>query len=182
MVKASYTNDLRENTKLCVFHLFVARAPQTFAASVLFLLIAVFFFVMGALSGNTAGYIAGAVLVAAAAGMPAIRFFLQRAKTQKTAKSNKNFENTQLHFEFYEDSFDLQICVRTQAEKYQIPYEQVLRIYETKTHFYIYIGGSKVLILPKDKITEGDADSLAMIFRALGKRFREDKRSRKKAG
>ena len=33
MVRASYTNDLRDLKKLCAFHLFVARGPQTFAVS-----------------------------------------------------------------------------------------------------------------------------------------------------
>ena len=180
MVRASYTNDLRDLKKLCAFHLFVARGPQTFAVSAMFALIAVFFFVMSAVGGNAAlGCTAGAVLLAAAAILPLIRFFLQSAKMKKAAASNPNYTATLQEYTFGEENFTLRICVRGKEEEYAIPYAQVLRAYETKEYFYLYIGGGKVLILPKGAITEGSADELAACLRAMGKRFREKRSCRR---
>ena len=77
-----------------------------------------------------------------------------------------------------EESFRLTIRAGARTEEVEIPYAQVRRIYETKEYFYIYIGRSQALIVGKADITEGSADELAVLFRKLGKRFREKKNLR----
>ena len=119
------------------------------------------------------------VLLAAAAILPLVRFFLQSAKMKKAAASNPNYTATRQEYAFGEENFTLRICVRGKEEEYAIPYAQVLRAYEAKEYFYLYIGGGKVLILPKGAITEGSADGLAACLRAMGKRFREKRSCRR---
>ena len=173
MIQAYYKNDLNEYKKLCAFHLFVARGVHTYIFPVFFLVVSVGFLAIGIVIENFAMYIGAAVLFAASVGLPFLNLYMQNVKIEKSMRANPNYLKTEQYFSFSETRFHLIIRVNGRSEEYDIPYDQVLRVYERKENFYLYIGGSKVLILNKSGIEEGKVDALAEYFRCMGKRFKE---------
>lgn len=179
MVKAYYKNNLAQYKKLCAFHLFVARGIRSYSFPILFLVFSGAFFAVAALSKNSILYVAAVILLLLSFFMPLITLAMQNAKIEKNVRNNKNYEKTEQFYEFYQDHFHLLIRVGGDTEEYDVPYSQVLRIYERKDNFYMYIGGTQVLILDKNLIEEQKVDELAYCFRALKKRFKEKKKLRK---
>lgn len=178
MVKAFHKNNLPEYKKLCAFHQFVARGVRAYAYPVLFFAAAVMFLALGIAFGNPAFYAGAGVLFVLACALPPVALAMQNAKLGKKIAQNPDYLKTEQLFQFGEESFRLTIRAGARTEEVEIPYAQVLRIYETKEYFYIYIGRSQALIVGKAGITEGSADELAVLFRKLGKRFREKKNLR----
>ncbi len=178
MVNAYYKNSLKEYKKLCTFHTFVARGPRTYAFPILFFLFSIAFFVMGFLSDNSLLFVAAVVLFLAAFLLPLFNLWFQNGKVEKNVRKNPRYEKTEQFFEFDKTKFHLRICVGGQVEEYDIPYDRVLRIYERRDNFYLYIGGAQVLILNKSGVEAGKVDELAELFRAAGDRFREKKKFR----
>ncbi len=173
MIQAYYKNDLAEYKKLCAFHLFVARGFHTYIFPVFFLVVAFGFLAIGIVIENSAMYIGAAVLLLASVGMPFLNLYMQNVKIEKSVRANPNYLKTEQYFSFEDKQFHLTIRVNGHSEEYDIPYDQVLRVYERKDNFYLYIGGSKVLILKKSGIETGKTDALAEYFRCMGKRFKE---------
>ncbi len=180
MIQGYYKNSLAEYKRFCVFHLFVARWAQSFAYPILFLGIGIVFCVFGGLSGNSILFFGAGVLFAVAVIMPFAMQALQKAKAEKRVRVNVNFLKTQQFFGFDESSMTLKLKVADREEEYEIPYGQIAKIYERKDLFYLYIGKSQALIVPKNNLEGGSADDLARIFRKTGKRFKEKKSLRKK--
>lgn len=178
MVKAFHKNNLAEYKKLCAFHQFVARGVRAYMYPILFFVAAVLFLFLGVMSGNAVFYVGMGILFALTAALPLITLAMQNAKIEKKVAHNPEYLKTEQLFQFGEESFRLTIKAGNRTEEMEIPYAQVPRVHETKEYFYIYIGKSQVLILNKANITEGSADGLALIFRSLGKRFREKKNLR----
>ncbi len=167
-----------EYKKLCAFHQFVARGVRAYAYPVLFFAAAVMFLALGIAFGNPAFYAGAGVLFVLACALPPVALAMQNAKLGKKIAQNPDYLKTEQLFQFGEESFRLTIRAGARTEEVEIPYAQVLRIYETKEYFYIYIGRSQALIVGKADITEGSADELAVFLRKLGKRFREKKNLR----
>lgn len=179
MVKAFHKNNLPEYKRLCAFHQFVARGMRAYAYPILFSVSAAVLLIVGFIAGNTVLFAGAGVLFVSAAALPFITLAVQNAKIDKKVRMNADYLKTEQYFQFEEDRFRLKICQGSRSEEIEVPYSQVPRVHETKGYFYIYVGKSQVLILNKANITEGSADELASVFRALGKRFREKKKMRK---
>ncbi len=175
MIKGYYRNSLAEYKRFCAFHLFVARGAQSFAYPILFFGLGVVFCVFGGLSGNSLLFVGAGALFALAIAMPFAMFALQNAKAEKRVRANANYLKTQQFFDFGEESLTLKIKVADREEEYEIPYTKVAKIYERKDLFYIYIGKTQALIVPKSALEGGTADDLARLFRCIGKRFKEKK-------
>lgn len=182
MINGFYRNDLSEYKKFSAFHLFVARGIRTYAYPVVFFIAAVVFCVFGALSQNSLLYIGAAMLFAVSLALPFVTLALQNAKIEKRVRTNSRFMKTQQFFSFGDESLHLKIKAGEEEEEYDIPYAQIPRIYERQRVFYIYIGVSQALILPKSGIEDGKTDELALLFRQIGKRFREKKKLRSTGG
>ena len=94
--------------------------------------------------------------------------------------TNRNYNLTEQYFTFTQDGISLRIRMNEHTADYEIPYKQILKIFETKQNFYIYIGKQQALILNKNDIDEGTIDELSGLFRkGAGKRFREKKNLRR---
>ena len=178
MVRAYYKNDLAEHKKLNAFHLLVARGFHTFLFPAFFLAVAACFLAVGIVTGTSVFFAAAAVLAAAAAVLPFLNLYMQNVKTEKNIRAKPDYLKTEQFFLFSGSGFRLTIRVNGHSEDYDVPYDQVLRVYERKEFFYIYIGGSKVLIVKKSDIEENGTDALAAYFRCMGKRFKEKKKLR----
>ena len=100
------------------------------------------------------------------------------AKIEKSVRANRNFLRTTHSFTFTEEGVGLTVKVQEKQEEYNIPYANIVRIFERPDVFYIYISGTQALIVPKSSLEGGTADDLAALFRVLKKRFREKKNLR----
>lgn len=180
MIRCQYKNDLEEYKRFCVFHLFVARGAQSFAYPILFFGIGIVLCVFGGLSGNSILFVGAGALFAVAVIMPFAMQALQKSKAEKRVRANANFLKTQQFFCFDENSVTLKLKAGDREEEYESPYEQIAGIYERKDLFYVYIGKTQALIVPKENLEGGSADDLAQLFRKTGKRFKEKKSLRKK--
>lgn len=178
MITGQYKNDLGEYKRFSAYHLFVARGIRSYLYPIAFSLFGVVLLVAGIAVSNSTLVFGGAVLFAAALALPAVTLALQNAKIEKNVRANQNFLRTHQYFSFSEEGIRLTIKVQERQEEYDIPYANVLRIYERKDVFYIYIGRSQALIVPKSQLEGGTPDELACLFRVLGKRFREMKKLR----
>ena len=178
MVKAYYKNNRNDYKKLNTFHVFVARGIRIYVFPALFFMFALCFFGLAIWRGNSTLYFAGAVLMLGAGALPLVYWAVQNAKVEKKVRNNKVYEKTEMFYEFDRDAFLLRIRAEQREEEYRIPYAQVLRIYERKSCFYLYIGRSQVLILPKTGIEAGQEEALVEYFRSINKRFREKKKYR----
>lgn len=101
-------------------------------------------------------------------------------KSGKASASQREFFKDAAVFCFDENSVTLKLKAGDREEEYEIPYEQIAGIYERKDLFYVYIGKTQALIVPKENLEGGSADDLAQLFRKTGKRFKEKKSLRKK--
>lgn len=180
MVKAYYKNSLEEYKKFGVFHTLRARKWNIVLFSSLFLLLGVCLIVSGVLQGDSRLIVFAIVCFAFVIAFPFFYCFLQIVKINKTVKQNKNFNNTEQFFTFTDDGLSLQIKIGTRGSNYEIPYNQILAAFETKTNFYVYIGRQQALIINKKDITEGDENELCNYLKnGLCKRF-VGKRKRKR--
>ncbi len=180
MVKAYYKNSLEEYKKFGVFHTLRARKWNIVLLSSLFLLFGAWLMAGGVLQSNSKLMGVSIICFACSVAFPFLYCFLQIIKINKTVKQNKNFNNTEQFFTFTDDGLSLQIKIGTRGSDYEIPYNQILGAFETKTNFYVYIGRRQALIINKKDITEGNEDELCKYLKnGLGKRFVE-KRKRKR--
>ena len=180
MIQGFYKNNLAEYKRFCVFHLFVARGAQSLAYPILFLGLGIVFCVFGGLSGNKILFLGAGALFAVAVIMPFAMQALEKSKAEKRVRANTVFLKTQQFFCFNETSMSLKLKVADREEEYEIPYTQIAKIYERKDLFYVYIGKTQALIVPKNSLEGGSADDLVQIFRTIGKRFKEKKLLREK--
>ena len=180
MITAHYKNDLGEYKRFSAYHLFVARGIRAYLYPAVFFLFGAALLAAGIASGNKVLFFGAAVLFAFSLALPAIMLALQNAKIEKSVRANRNFLHTHQYFSFSEEGIALTIKVQEKQEEYNIPYANVVRIFERPDVFYIYIGGTQALIVPKSGLEGGTADDLAEMFRVLGKRFREKKNLRGK--
>ncbi len=178
MIEVSHKNTLQEYKKLCAFHMFVARGMRAYIFPAFFFILAVCFLVIAVFAGSGVCYAAAAILFVISFLLPLITLYLQNTKIEKNIRQNPNYTKTEQVYRFEESGFHLRISIGDRVEEHDIPYAQVLRVYERKKYFYIYIGGSQVLILSKDNFSAETANELAFSFRVLGKRFREKKKLR----
>lgn len=174
-VNAHHRNSVADYKRMNAFHLLVARGVRTYVSTIVFG-IAAFAFLLIALIVKNYTFLAGAAaLFLLAAAWPFITLAMQNGKISKYLRENRTYEKSEQFFTFGESGFHLKICADGREEEYDIPYEQVLRIYERADRFYIYIGRAQALILKKDEI-EGGGTALTPLFVPLGKRFRGRRR------
>lgn len=64
--------------------------------------------------------------------------------------SNKMAQNAEITIEFYKDN----LVQKTEAGSYKIEHDKILKIIETKTHFYVMIAKNQGVILPKEKMSK----------------------------
>lgn len=178
MITGQYKNDLGEYKRFSAYHLFVARGIRAYLYPIVFLIFAAALLAAGILSANGVLYFGAAVLFAVALALPAIMLALQNAKIEKSVRANRNFLRTTHSFTFTEEGVGLTVKVQEKQEEYNIPYANIVRIFERTDVFYIYISGTQALIVPKSSLEGGTADDLAALFRVLKKRFREKKNLR----
>ncbi len=178
MITGQYKNDLGEYKRFSAYHLFVARGIRSYLYPIALFVFGVVLASAGIAVSNGTLVFGGAILLAVGLALPAITLALQNAKVEKSVRANPNFLRTHQYFTFTEEGIRLTIKVQEQQEEYEIPYANVLRIFERKDVFYIYIGRMQALIVPKSQLEGGTPDELAQMFRALGKRFREMKKLR----
>ena len=172
MVKAHYKNDLEEYKRFGIFHTLRARWWYIAIISAMFLLCGGALVALGIYRAEV-GII---VCLAFACGFPFFNLFLQLKRIKQSVARNRNFKDTEQFFVFSEEGISLQIRIGTRSSDYEVPYAQIVKVYETPTHFYIYIGRAQALILNKKDIDEGNTVELcALLKKGLGKRFREKK-------
>lgn len=180
MITGYYKNDLGEYKRFSAYHLFVARGIRAYLYPIVFILFGAVLLAAGIVSSNSVLFFGAAVLFAVALALPAIMLALQNAKIEKSVRANRNFLRTSHSFAFSEEGIRLTVKVQEKQEEYDIPYANIVRIFERPDVFYIYIGGTQALIVPKSGLEGGTADDLAKLFRVLNKRFREKKNLRGK--
>ena len=179
MVYAEYRNNVDEYKRFCAFHLLYARGIRTYLFPAFFCLFAVLLIVMAVLSSNEVLYAGAAVLLIVAALLPPLNVWIQNGKINKRMRLDDSYEKVTQSFIFSAGGIHLSVRARGKTEEYDIPYSQVLRVYERKYVYYIYIGTTQALILRKAGIKEDEPGELQKFFEILGKRFR---RLRKPAG
>ena len=180
MVKAHYKNDLTEYKRFGIFHTLHARWWYIAMFSTLFLLIGAGLLVSGILSADAGILSCAAVSLAFAIAYPFLNVFFQISRIKKSVATNRNYNLTEQYFTFTQDGISLRIRMNEHTADYEIPYKQILKIFETKQNFYIYIGKQQALKKKKNDIDEGTIDELSGLFRkGAGKRFREKKNLRR---
>lgn len=180
MITARHKNELSEYKRMAAFHLFVARGFRTYLFPVFLFLAGAALFVFAALSGNGALYVGAAALIVFAGLIPLGAVWVQNARIEKNVRINPNYLDSEHEYAFSEDGFHLCIRCRGAKEEHDVPWDMVVRIYERKDCFYLYLSRTQALILPKRDIAGGSVDDLAALFRVKGKQFKEQKRLRGK--
>lgn len=179
MVYAEYRNNVDEYKRFCAFHLLYARGIRIYVFPAFFCLLAILFVVMAAVTGNAVLYVMAAILLIIAVALPFLSVWIQNGKINKRMRLDDSYEKVTQSFIFSAGGIHLSVRARGKTEEYDIPYSQVLRVYERKYVYYIYIGTTQALILRKAGIKEDEPGELQKFFEILGKRFR---RLRKSAG
>ena len=175
MLTATHQNDLSEYKAMAAFHLFVARGPRPYVFPVFLCLLGVAVLALGIIFQNAALYIGAAVLIAFSVAMPFLMLWIQNARIEKRVSNTPNYLDSTQIYAFTEDGFKLTVRCRDQEAESEFAWKDVVRIYERNDCFYLYLSGTQALILPKQCIEGGTADDLAVLFRRLGKQFKEKK-------
>ena len=172
MVYAEYRNNVGEYKRFCAFHLLYARGIRTYLFPALFCLFSILFVIMAVTASNALLYVGAAILLVVAALLPFLNVWIQNGKINKRLRLDGSYEKITQSFLFSESGIRLEIRTKGKTEEYDIPYTQVLRIYERNDVYYIYIGASHALIVRKADLREDSPGELHGYFRTLGKRFR----------
>lgn len=173
MVTAEYKNDLRKFKQFSAFHLLVARGIRSYAFPIVFWVFGILMFVAAIVSKNTVLYVAAAVLVLIGFFLPFLFVWMQNGRINKRYRGDDGYEKIRQIFSFSQSGLHLLLKARGKEEEYDMPYEQILRIYELKDVYYVYIGAAHALIIEKASVREDYEGELKGYFRTIGKRFRE---------
>lgn len=84
--------------------------------------------------------------------------YLQYAHMNKKSKLLSKIENT---YQFYEDEIEITNSISNS----KIKYDQLYRVYESNTCFYLYIGGNQGFILNKQSFQQGTPEEFAMFLK-----------------
>lgn len=172
MVYAEYQNSIIDYKRFCRFHLLKARGIKTYIVSLLFFVFGVFFIIMAVTVQNPALYGVAVILFGLAIALPFLYLWLQNVKINKRFRGDQLYEKIKHFFVFSENGLRLTIKAKGKEEDYEIPYSQMLRVYERNDVFYIYIGAMHALIIPKIAIREDQKGELKDYFCLLGKHFK----------
>ncbi len=180
MITAYHKNELSEYKRMAAFHRLVACGFRTYLFPAFLFLAGALLFVFAVLSGNGVLYGGGAVLIVFSVAVLFAAIFVQNARIEKNVRNNPNYLESEHEYAFTEEGIRLCVRCRGAEEQHEIPWESVVRVYERKDRFYLYLSRTQALILPKKDITSGSADDLALLFRIKGKQFKEMKKLRGK--
>lgn len=173
MIVCSYRNSYDEYRKLTDFHIFRVRLlPQICCCGILFAAAIVLFVLAGL---DMTEWYWGAALIVMAVLLPFANAVMARSRIRQREKREPEYEKRTNRYAFDENGLTVTIkdgkCETVSSYDYQ-----ELCIYETKTHFYLYVNQMNAYILPKSCLSATEISVLIGYFKAgAGKNFKGQK-------
>lgn len=173
MISCSYQNSYDEYRKLTDFHIFHVRLlPQVCCCAVL-LLAAIVLFVLAGL--DLTEWYWGVALTLMAILLPFANAVMARSRIRQLEKREPEYENQINRYAFDENGLTVTIKEGKRQTVSSYGYQELI-IYETKTHFHLYVNQMNAYILPKSCLKEAEITALIGYFKAgAGKNFKGKK-------
>ncbi len=151
-------NELKDYTDFSFIHTRRRKAVNLLLSTLILLVGAIFAYFRQSLVMSIV-FAVGAIL------FPLALLLIQKTSTKNRLKTDLEFKNTTHTYVFKPDTFYAETKCGKRSAKAESKYNMMFEVYETKTHFYIYVDKENAFVVNKSSLIQGDLQSVKAILK-----------------